>query len=301
MPQLLYDYVDVKLVEEISITTGAYSCSTEDYSSASDESTASSYSSDYLSVESAKATLDTLRRRRKAFLRRRSQELAAGADTEEDDDAPFHWEFSRPALKNKKPPLVKLPPRCCVRTGSSLLAEAGRVTSTEEGKLVPKVWNFPSQELRCDEADVLPIKGYSPTVVSAESVFNSVEGVLLNPSIKDAPKGNPSHPPKEKSLRLSDDNPMSPRQQKWHSVDKEIVNLLSTDTSDDFLDTHHLGPVVREPCRSLVESGIQRGDVIIRLNGTDVRSLEAKAVSGIIRGLAGERVCVTFLRKNMML
>jgi len=63
---------DGKLSEDISITTDAYSCSTEDYSSiASYGSSNNSIASDgsNSTVESAKKTrLEKLRRRRKIFL-----------------------------------------------------------------------------------------------------------------------------------------------------------------------------------------------------------------------------------------
>ena len=72
--------------------------------------------------------------------------------------------------------------------------------------------------------------------------------------------------------------------------------------SNNFLETSHLGQVViQTPYYRMVEAGIQLGDVIIRLNGKDVRSMRATAVSEMISGLADKHILVTFLRKNMML
>ena len=331
---MFFYQADGKLGEEISITTDAYSSSSgSDSSDVSGESTDERDRSSGSSVEPVNPRLAKLRRRRAAFLRRRAMERAAAAETEDDDDSSYHGRGPKPALKKKGTNLLKLQPRIYTRSGSSLLAEAGTHRNAmrfkEERKFGSQLENFPSQQLRCkfpsqqlryNDADLRPVEQHIQTGDRADSAVDSVEDSLFNTTnegdIPDPPLPSnkesvtiQAHSPK----RLSNSNPMPPSQLKWFSMEvsigkgiwsleKEIESLLPMDPSNNFMETSHLGQVViQTPCYSMVEAGIQLGDVIIRLNGKDVRSMRATAVSEMISGLADKHILVTFLRKNMML
>jgi len=210
--------------------------------------------------------------------------------------------------------------------------------------LEKKPRTFPSQELRCNDADLSEIDvpteqmeilreaspekqsdSESAVGILPDLVNTSIENWLDTTNEDDFPKNTPSlpsahvipdamntskvlslniqsHAPRRLSSHTNSE-PSSPSQLKWQSMDKLIPHLSpSPDPSYIFLTTSHLGPTVtRTPWKSMDEVGLQLSDVIIRLSGKDVRSLEAKAVCEMINDMTGESVRVTFLRKNMML
>ena len=102
--------------------------------------------------------------------------------------------------------------------------------------------------------------------------------------------------------RLYNTNPMPSSQLKWYSIEKITGKCLPKGPSYNFLETSHLGPmIIRKPCYSMAAAGLQLGDIIIRLNDTDVRSMAAVAVSKMIDGFVGRSIRISFLRKNTML
>lgn len=205
-------------------------------------------------------------------------EHAASAETD-DDYLPFH--FGRPRIALKK-----------TWSATNLL---------------------PSQELRRDEPNepTKTVHQARPEVVP-DLVNTSNEDSLLNITY------DYDVSPKDDSLLLlvpvapelvgtADKLPLNDQTRKhsllsqstWHSMEK--ATWLPPSSADYiFLEASHLGPIVTQaPCKGMNEI-VQLGDVIIRLNGIDVRSLEAKTVSEMISNMAENEIRVTFLRKNIL-
>ena len=85
------------------------------------------------------------------------------------------------------------------------------------------------------------------------------------------------------------------RNNKWQSK----VALVDIPVGDSlFLKSSHLGPSVS---RVPLEMGcaLQMGDIILRVDGEDVSSLEGSVVENVLKSMRGKRVHVSFLRKRM--
>ena len=85
------------------------------------------------------------------------------------------------------------------------------------------------------------------------------------------------------------------RNNKWQSK----VALVDIPVGDSlFLNSSHLGPSVsRVPLE--MGSALQMGDIILRVDGEDVSSLEGSIVENVLKSMRGKRVHVSFLRKRM--
>lgn len=88
------------------------------------------------------------------------------------------------------------------------------------------------------------------------------------------------------------------KQMNW--VSKEAAIVVSNDKAPDFLISSHIGPVVTNLNLSPLSGVMQLGDIIIRLNGEDVSSLEAHEVHDLFTKFEGRSIRVTYLRKSML-
>jgi hypothetical protein len=99
-------------------------------------------------------------------------------------------------------------------------------------------------------------------------------------------------------IDVSDGKPITLKQLQWES--KEATILVSNDQAPDFLASSHIGPVITKLNRSTLSDVLQLGDVIIRLNGEDVSTLEGEFVSELLMKFEGRSIRVTYLRKTML-
>ena len=182
------------------------------------------------------AHLAKLRRRRKLYLRRRAIELAAGAESVNEDASSIHV-VGRLALDNEP-------------------------------------WNYPSQELRKGSPGKSADDSAGAVLTVPDLVNISTESLLDTTNEDGLPKLN------------------------WQSQEK-LIHLSASPVSY-FLKSSHLGhEVIRTPCKSMAEAGLQLGDIIIRFNGEDVSNLDSNTVSEMMA--AGGSLRVAYLRKNMVL
>jgi hypothetical protein len=88
------------------------------------------------------------------------------------------------------------------------------------------------------------------------------------------------------------------RRLQWESKDAMIV--VSGDQVRDFLTSSHIGPVITRLECSPFSEVFQLGDVIIRVNGMDVSTMEGEFVSEMLMKSEGKSIRVTYLRKAML-
>jgi peroxiredoxin len=100
-------------------------------------------------------------------------------------------------------------------------------------------------------------------------------------------------------IDVSKDAPIALKHQ-LHWESKEATFVVSNDQSPDFLTSSHIGPVITKLNTSPLSKVLQLGDVIIRLNGEDVSTLEAEVVSELLMKFEGRSIRVTYLRKTML-
>jgi C-terminal processing protease CtpA/Prc len=76
--------------------------------------------------------------------------------------------------------------------------------------------------------------------------------------------------------------------------------VVSGDQVRDFLTSSHIGPVITRLECSPFSEVFQLGDVIIRVNGMDVSTMEGEFVSEMLMKSEGKSIRVTYLRKAML-
>eukprot|EP00578_Thalassiosira_sp_NH16_P007882 CAMPEP_0181122860 /NCGR_PEP_ID=MMETSP1071-20121207/25552_1 /TAXON_ID=35127 /ORGANISM="Thalassiosira sp., Strain NH16" /LENGTH=435 /DNA_ID=CAMNT_0023207885 /DNA_START=106 /DNA_END=1413 /DNA_ORIENTATION=+ len=282
---------DGSLSEDVSITTDAYSTDVHSYISIESEETKSNFTIDsasVCSVDSAsvpptvelapKLRLNKLRRRRSRFLRHRAIERAAGTDTEDEEEASFHYGGPKLQGLKKNSPAFDL-----FNNSEDLLFNTTHHDARDD--TVPELVNTTNDDSLLNDTD------------EDDSPRDASNKVTLNVNAY-ASRILPNRP-NSKSPR----NTLPSSNLKWQAMER-VIPLLSPspNPSYNYLETSHLGPaVIMAPCKSLDEVGLQVGDVIVRINGDDVSSLEAKAVIGMIIEMAGKSLRVSYLRKNMEL
>jgi hypothetical protein len=87
------------------------------------------------------------------------------------------------------------------------------------------------------------------------------------------------------------------RQLTWEARKATIV--ITKDQAHDFLATSHIGPILTKLTCPVLAKVLQMGDVIIRLNGEDVSTLDGQFVAELLKRMEGKSIQVTYLRKTM--
>jgi len=256
------------LSDGISVTTDEKT----EYSSSDDDSLT------FVDDSAERRRVATLQRRRAQFLRQRAIERTADMDEDEEEKA----QYSRPKL-----------------TGGFKLTKKSAFPSQE--------LRVPSQELRCDDdldkvdisslTDIRDLrdpsdKSFDSTKAawsqelfekdpfsSALDVDTTAEDSLLNSS-------------NELELEILKPSP------KWSSFSAEFPKLDDSTSHNLLLKESHLGATLANT--PTIQSGLQLGDVIIRLNNQDVSTLDTSTVSDMINEMRESRR-ITYLRKNVEL
>lgn len=140
----------------------------------------------------------------------------------------------------------------------------------------------PSQELRAKylgkNRDEIDKERLNPTMQEEDFLFGeSIPDLVVSSSNDDSAAKTTS------------------RNNKWQSK----VALVDIPVGDSlFLKSSHQGPSVsRVPLE--MGSALQMGDIILRVDGEDVSSLEGSVVENVLKSMRGKRVHVSFLRKRM--
>ncbi|EJK73212.1 hypothetical protein THAOC_05176 [Thalassiosira oceanica] len=143
---------------------------------------------------------------------------------------------------------------------------------------------------------------------SLDPVNTSVDEFLDESMIAEISPTCLRHPPLRsppKSLAPRMDSPLQSRIDALHFNTHEWKVLLHPPSSDEkegraFLKTTCLGPVVQSAPPFGLGCVLQLGDVLVKLNDEDVSRLDAKGAQHRLDGLVGEVVCLSFLRKTMV-
>ena len=306
---------DGSLSDSISVTTEEYN--TEYYGSSSGSA------SDRSAVSSSaeKARLMKLRRRRKKYLRRRALEHAAGADSEDEDDASLHYGALKLGAKKKQWVVPSQESRQRDGVLTSIVSPANKEQTHEtsvksagglELGAKKNQYILPTQELR--KSVVLTSAESSPAVL--DTSFDSAAADILAPDLVNTTQEDSFLDTTNEGLDnaeggnvVSFSNPLPPCRLKWQSISISVPKLLPKpcprdnllDKNRHFLEQIHLGQlVIRSPYTSLIVAGLQLGDVVIRLNDEDVSKLDGKDVCKKMMDMSGESVRLTFLRKNIL-
>jgi hypothetical protein len=101
----------------------------------------------------------------------------------------------------------------------------------------------------------------------------------------------------DRFLAITNDRHFVLRQLSWES--NEVTVAVPRDLANDFLTSSHIGPVITKLTCPVLAQVLQLGDVIIRLNGEDVSTLEGQIVSELLLKMGGKNIRLTFLRKTM--
>jgi len=248
-----------------------------------DEKTEYSYSDDdsvtFVDDSAEQRRVATLQRRRAQFLRQRAIERTAEMDEDDDEE---EAQYGRPKL-----------------TGGFKLTKKSAFPSQE--------LRVPSQELRCDELDKVDISSLTDIrdlPVPSDKSFDSTQAAWSPELFEKDPFSSvlDVDTTAEVSLLLNSSNELeleilkpSP---KWSSFSAEFPKLGDSTSHNLILKESHLGATLANT--PTTQSGLQLGDVIIRLNGQDVSTLDTSTVSDMIHEMRDSRR-ITYLRKNVEL
>ena len=255
------------LSDGISVTTNEKT----EYSSSDDDST-------FVDDSAEQRRVATLQRRRAQFLRQRAIERTAEMDEDEEEEAQYDHR--------------KL-------TGGFKLTKNSAFPTQER--------RVPSQELRCDNLDKVDISSLTDIRdlrYPSDKSFDSTKAAWSPELFEKDPFSSTLDvdTTAEDSLLLNTSNELeleilkpSP---KWSSFSAEFPKLGDNSSHNLVLKDSHLGATLANTPET--QSGLQLGDVIIRLNGQDVSTLDTSTVSDMINEMRESRR-ITYLRKNVEL
>lgn len=135
------------------------------------------------------------------------------------------------------------------------------------------------------------LAGKSFAVIVDSNAESETNSDTINCSSEDSPIST------QRFLAITNDRNFVLRQLSWES--KEVTTTVPRDLADDFLTSSHIGPVITNLTCPVLAQVLQLGDVIIRLNGEDVSTLEGQIVSELLLKMGGKNIRLTFLRKTM--
>ena len=256
------------LSDGISVTTDEKT----EYSSSDDDSLT------FVDDSKEQRRVATLQRRRAQFLRQRAIERTAEMD---EDDEEEEAQYGRPKL-----------------TGGFKLTKKSAFPSQE----------LRVQELRCDDdlekVDISSLTDIRDLRDPSDKSFDSTKAAWSPELFEKDPFSSAldADTTAEDSLLLNSSNELeleilkpSP---KWSSFSAEFPKLGDSTSHNLVLKESHLGATLANT--PTTQSGLQLGDVIIRLNGQDVSTLDTSTVSDMINEMRDSRR-ITYLRKNVEL
>lgn len=254
------------LSDGISVTTDEKT----EYSSSDDDSLT------FVDDSAEQRRVATLQRRRAQFLRQRAIERTADMDEDEEEEA----QYSRPKL-----------------TGGFNLTKKSAFPSQE--------LRVPSQELRCDDdldkVDISSLTDIRDLRDPSDKSFDSTKAAW-SPKLfeKDPFSSAPDvdTTAEDSLLNSSAELEILKPSPKWSSFSAEFPKLDDSTSHNLLLKESHLGATLANT--PTIQSGLQLGDVIIRLNNQDVSTLDTSTVSDMINEMRDSRR-ITYLRKNVEL
>ena len=253
------------LSDGISVTTDEKT----EYSSSDDDSLT------FVDDSKEQRRVATLQRRRAQFLRQRAIERTAEMNENDEEEA----QCSRPKL-----------------TSGFKLTKKSAFPSQE--------LRVPSQELRCDDdldkVDISSLTDIRDLRDPSDKSFDSTKAAW-SPELfeKDPFSSAPDvdTTAEDSLLNSSAELEILKPSPKWSSFSAEFPKLDDSTSHNLLLKESHLGATLANT--PTIQSGLQLGDVIIRLN-QDVSTLDTSTVSDMINEMRDSRR-ITYLRKNVEL
>ncbi|KAL3801377.1 hypothetical protein HJC23_006987 [Cyclotella cryptica] len=259
------EYIDEDSCERQSEINYNSSCDDsydeDSYDDSYDGSESETQSSDYASSCESQGSSNTRETKRQYFLHRRALERAAARSERDGDQEESDFDNQDSALTKKK---------------ATKHVHSQEMRPTHGGVANGKVKS---------------LAGKSLAVIVDSNAESETNSGMINWSSKDSTIST------ESILAVSNDRHSVSRQLSWES--KEVTILVQRDQVNDILTSSHVGPVITKLTCPVLAEVFQLGDVVIRLNGEDVSTLEGQDVSELLMKMGGKNVRLTFLRKTM--